>query len=575
MKKKIGLIEYTMMFCILIGFQNIAYSQSTIEEEKYRLRLTQKVQEEKYKYKTVNELKNFKERIIKRDFKELNINNDNYIIAAVFHNQFDIVKLLAYWGANIQFKDALGNLINRYFYSYQYQKPNIEILKFLLEHQVNPNSVGYYSDTPIVTAAIYNDFEAIKLLVQHGANINAQLEETGMSALMYAVMLPDNQMADYLIAQGANIHITDIEGENLLIFAAYAGSLPNIKLLLDKGLSIDAIGAYGLTPLMMAAAQGHSDVVRYLLNNQAQVNQQNDYGNTALIAAANKGDLESVKILLKAGAEINKQNKLGLTALSYAIEESQQQVIDFLLSQGASLDIADSNGNTNRQREQSAKLAKEINIDNGTRRKIEFDPTQCGNTWDSYLYIQLKQVLFRIKPDQLDVHGGWYVQKSKQGGCKDRPAEEWFLTFYIDRKNDEISMLNKVTLYAYSIANNNYDGVIPLHEVSLTKYKKNIPCQYKDMAFILCTDSDRSSYWGWDKWAYRADKAIYPVFYNQPFVIYCGMYGYSTDCKIRYKERDFLIKYDFSTDRHNLKTVIDIDKQVRKQINEMIVKENK
>lgn len=85
---------------------------------------------------------------------------------------------------------------------------------------------------------------------------------------------------------GEEINRLDREGDTPLGYAARAGCLDVVALLVGKGASVDARHEnFGWTPLLYAAAQRHAAVVRYLLDHGANPNVKTRIGKTPLSVA--------------------------------------------------------------------------------------------------------------------------------------------------------------------------------------------------------------------------------------------------------------------------------------------------
>lgn len=109
------------------------------------------------------------------------------------------------------------------------------------------------------------------------------------------------------------INQLDREGYTPLGYAARAGCLEVVKLLVEAGASVDIAEAQGgWTPLLQAADQRHADVVRYLLDHGANPNTKTRLGKTPLSVAlagspfnyGPKGDrAATLKVLLGKNAD--------------------------------------------------------------------------------------------------------------------------------------------------------------------------------------------------------------------------------------------------------------------------------
>jgi ankyrin repeat protein len=56
---------------------------------------------------------------------------------------------------------------------------------------------------------------------------------------------------------GADVHAATRSGDTPLHWAAYGGSAPMTRLLLEGGANVDAVGELGNRPLHVAASKGH------------------------------------------------------------------------------------------------------------------------------------------------------------------------------------------------------------------------------------------------------------------------------------------------------------------------------
>ncbi len=124
-----------------------------------------------------------------------------------------------------------------------------------------------------------------------------------------------------------------------LHFAAKAGDLEMVDLLLNSGCQVNAKDAYGFTPLMLACKQGYLAVVDRLLGHpDCDVNLTNNLGETALMYTTKDRTFrptESCALsLLQAGADVNIKNHQECTALLMATVFRKPSIGRLLLSQG-------------------------------------------------------------------------------------------------------------------------------------------------------------------------------------------------------------------------------------------------
>jgi ankyrin repeat protein len=167
-------------------------------------------------------------------------------------------------------------------------------------------SVGLTAaESPIADAAARGDREAVRTLLKKAADVNAA-QGDGMTALHWAAMNGDTELAQMLLVAGANVRSTT------------------------------RLGTY--TPLYLASQQGHAAVIQALIKAGADVKAGTPNGTTPLMVAAASGEVEAVKVLVEAGAEVNgKDGVRQQTPLMYAAASNRAAVIEYLASKGAEL----------------------------------------------------------------------------------------------------------------------------------------------------------------------------------------------------------------------------------------------
>lgn len=120
-----------------------------------------------------------------------------------------------------------------------------------------------------------------------------------------------------------------------LYYAALAGLVEPVRLLLEKGADVDSPGGVCGNALQAASYIGHEEIVRLLLKKGANVNSQGgDYG-SALQAASRRGHEAVIKLLLEEGANINFQGGRYSNALQAALSRGQEAIVKLLLEEGA------------------------------------------------------------------------------------------------------------------------------------------------------------------------------------------------------------------------------------------------
>ena len=108
-------------------------------------------------------------------------------------------------------------------------------------------------------ASIHSDTKLLQKAIYDGADINGA-DESGQTALHFAVDRGNIECILLLIEHGANVNAIDCDGIGVLLTAVMAGNTEVIKLLLEKGANPDAKDEDGETPRSWVNEDGNSDI---------------------------------------------------------------------------------------------------------------------------------------------------------------------------------------------------------------------------------------------------------------------------------------------------------------------------
>ena len=150
----------------------------------------------------------------------------------------------------------------------------VELLKTMIDQEVNVKSVNRLGETALYMAAKYNHVDCIQLLLKHGATIGMKTHE-GWTALGMAVCNGSAAAVEALLQTGIPDPDTSHGGEiSLLTLAAKHGKMPIVSILLaakanPNGWDPTRIPEGERTPLEWACYRGTIRMVRALLEAEA------------------------------------------------------------------------------------------------------------------------------------------------------------------------------------------------------------------------------------------------------------------------------------------------------------------
>jgi ankyrin repeat protein len=182
-----------------------------------------------------------------------------------------------------------------------------------------------------------NDLNAVRALSQSaGVNVRDRRRAT---PLMYASAIGSIEAMALLLDAGADLNAKNDFDATALIWSA--GDLAKSRLLVGRGADVNARSKQGRTPIMMAAKRdGNSQLLRLMLDRGAIADAKDGRGNTALMHAAQTGDVDMIGALTAQGADVNAANLLGATPLGNAVCSNRVDAVKFLLAQGANANAA-------------------------------------------------------------------------------------------------------------------------------------------------------------------------------------------------------------------------------------------
>ncbi|OUL17537.1 hypothetical protein BV372_34930 [Nostoc sp. T09] len=257
---------------------------------------------------------------------------------AVQSGNLDKIQLILDAGADINYRRPEGYdvLIDAMYGRDILQDQNlISTLNLLISRGAPINGISSYGETAIKVAAHVGRFDAVKLLLDAGANP----EQLGWTELMYAIVFGSLEQVKLLLEQGADQDVRDCWHRTPWLLSLQVGELPKAKLLQAAGASHDDGGNCGKTSLMYAIANNRHDILQWLIAEGCDVEVTDDFGNTALMLAAECGATDCVRILLAAGANPSRIADYNNKAINMA---TNVEIVRILVAAGEDLsDIND------------------------------------------------------------------------------------------------------------------------------------------------------------------------------------------------------------------------------------------
>jgi ankyrin repeat protein len=242
------------------------------------------------------------------------------------------------------------------------RRNDFEMVKLLLNHGADPSlpEAGAPLGEALWTAVYQKQKGMARLLLEHGANPNTAPESSG-SALLHArndpeltrlllqygaedksddrhplqLLIGDNKLAEVerLLQEP---HALDRQesafwGEGILSGPANGGNRDMLELLIRHGARVPDISKWGRYYYFK-----HTDIAAFLMDNGMNPNHMNWHHVTLLHDMAQAGDIPKASLLLDHGADINAlDEEYRSTPLGLAARWGQREMVAFLLDRGA------------------------------------------------------------------------------------------------------------------------------------------------------------------------------------------------------------------------------------------------
>ncbi len=253
---------------------------------------------------------------------------------AVYQNDADLVDRLIKAGANVNAMNEYGSAP----LAEAAATGNATIIEKLLKAGADPESPNADGQTALMIISRTSNLPAANALLKKKANVNAVEKWHGQTALMWATAEKQPEMVKLLIKHGADVNARSMVnnwqrqvtaepraqvrppgGLTPLIYASREGCLECVKALVKAKAKLDMADPEGVTPLIVAITNFHFDIAKFLIESGANVNKWDWWGRTPLYSAV---DLNTIP-------HGGRPDRLSLD------ETTSLQLIELLLDKGA------------------------------------------------------------------------------------------------------------------------------------------------------------------------------------------------------------------------------------------------
>lgn len=191
-----------------------------------------------------------------------------------------------------------------------------------------PIQIGKYSKySPLQLALVMNCVPSVQWLVEHGADLNDKENTSFLLAVRYG----NQEIIDYVVAHGANIHALNCVNVDAFQAALYGKKYENLQLIHDLGHTVQK---YGGRAFRNAITDENYEALDFFIHNGVDINYNKPdsvypFKPTPLCVAARYVDLQMCKYLVDHGADVTITEKDGMRPYSIAVEKGDMEMAEY------------------------------------------------------------------------------------------------------------------------------------------------------------------------------------------------------------------------------------------------------
>lgn len=202
----------------------------------------------------------------------------NRLYEAVMDSKKQLVRQILENKPNLNNAAIRMNILTLY---HPITKKDSEMLNLLINAGMPLEQKDDENYNALYYAIIYNNIEAVNLLLSNGANPSARVGKKELPLLIYAVSSNiQPEILELLLLAGAKIEAKSASGLNALVNAVINKNFEAVKVLIKYGTDVNTRYSDNRTPIFDAVLINNYTITKLLIEAGADINIVNDNGHT-------------------------------------------------------------------------------------------------------------------------------------------------------------------------------------------------------------------------------------------------------------------------------------------------------
>ncbi|MDD9901610.1 MAG: ankyrin repeat domain-containing protein [Alphaproteobacteria bacterium] len=226
-----------------------------------------------------------------------------------------------------------------------------DIVRGMIARGIDVHAKNGDGMTALHSAVYMNRTQIMRILIEAGADMDAPVEKTGVTPMMYALEKGRKEAAAMLYHyRGTDLTLADKNNKTILAYAAESSATPAgmIVALVQQHPDLD-VNAATITEQKTALHYANDENIAEVLALPGTVIDPVDVnGETPLFWAARMGRVDKITDLAKAGADVNHRCKTKGTALMVAVRRESEHVVRAVVNAGTDVLARNAGGETAR-----------------------------------------------------------------------------------------------------------------------------------------------------------------------------------------------------------------------------------